>query len=819
MAGSRVESISVITPGSGLTQSPTVSLVGSGGSGAAAVAYAYTGALRPVSFFKGRYNDVYGVDGMARGFRWDGVAATVQPIGLLKPYESPTITARSAGLSRISDIHLIREGAGYFSPPTVTISGTAARTASATATVFNGRVVSIGISDPGSGYSSTPTVLLTGGVGGGESLNVGVVGRIDSIETTATGSGYTDSGTQAATLSLATSNGLTSFSGIVVVSASGEVTGVTILSSGTGATGPVTATVNGGIGSGAAVKVNMAYRVSSVTATSGGAGYYVPPVVTVLPNSADRYGFGAAVTCQVAGGVIQSPLTVVAGGSYLLPPTAEVLDTQAEAMATVAAAVDGEYKCCYRYIDDTPVSQGGPRASSISDLKTIEAEGGGFNWSLPTSSPDGRATKVELWRTTSGQSVVLFRVATISIGDLGPDYVDTLTDEELRDTERDGYGLMPITLPSGQINARRFEVPPAEFAVACMFQDRVWFAVDTTGERPNTLMYSEIDEPESVPAANEIVVQENIGDSDKIVALIPFGSQLLVAQQSHIYALAYVAQPVIDASLRLVGYRGVLNKSCWAVVGGVAFMADSFGIYAFDGQSEGAISVPVDDYWRDGKIDFTQADKFHLMGDLSERVVRFFYCQAGDTEPTRALCYSMATKSWWEEAYPTAITATCQASIESKMDSAMGTSAGGISHYSGLSDSGTAIPYKYRTGPLPLNTEKGSRSVIVVYDPTASTASLGLGLHFNNSDTPRPNAISSDRGSGFVATQGSTTATLDMALSRSSLGDATGTARAYYSGRVDDRSAGNDRHMAVDLSGTQSANPVRLHGLVIEGAG
>ena len=75
MAGTLVESVVITNAGTGYTSNPTVSLSGGGGTGAAATAAAYTGSLRPISFYKGRFNDMYGVDGMGRGIRWNGTDA------------------------------------------------------------------------------------------------------------------------------------------------------------------------------------------------------------------------------------------------------------------------------------------------------------------------------------------------------------------------------------------------------------------------------------------------------------------------------------------------------------------------------------------------------------------------------------------------------------------------------------------------------------------------------------------------------------------------------------------------------------------------
>lgn len=874
------------------------------GSGAAATAYAYTGPLQPASFFKGRYGTMYGVDGMGRGFRWDG-GTSVAPIGLAKPAAGPNILASTTSSGQyVKSIQILGAGVGYSSEPAVVITGgTPTRQAQARAAVANGRVVSITLTDPGAGYQSVPQVSFSGGMGSGVSLQVGVLGSVSALTLSSAGSGYTTSpavtagtsnyqftvanhglsagstftfsqltggsglttgvpyyvvsagantfsagttaGTTAATniftsdltggrivipgprVQFDSSRGLTGALASISVNNDGTLSAPTLLAAGTGATTTgITATVIGGGGTGGSLAVGMQYAVNAVTAASTGSGYHVAPVITFRAAPADTFGSGAAATAIINSSGNVTGATVTAGGQYSLPPTALILDTQAQAAAGLGSPAAGVYRCAVRYLDNTPESAGGPLASSISHLTEVDAGTGAssLTWNITHHGLEDRVHAMELWRTTADQSVLLFRVATINRSSpaFTAPYVDTLTDAELRDVDREGYALMPVTLPSGQINARRFEIPPGEFSVACMFQDRAWYAVDSSGEKPNSLYYSEVDEPESVPLANELVVQENTGDPDKVVALIPLGGYLLIAQQSHLYKLSYVAQPVIDASILLVGYRGVLNSRCWDVMGGVAFLADSSGMYAFDGSAEEAISVAVDNYWRDNVIDFSQASKFHVRADLASRTVRFYYCQVGDTQPVRALCYCVATKAWWEETYPTAVTATAPATIGSKRTVVHGLASGELVKSSGVSDASGAVPYSLRTGNFAL-AGSGSREVAILYEPTLADATLNLRLHYNNSASPRPNAITSDRGSGFTSTQGATAAQLNMKLARSALGDATGIAKAHFAGRVEDRSAGADRHVAIALDGQQSGSTqddaVAFYGLNVEGAG
>lgn len=821
MAGTRVDSVIITNQGTGYTGSPAVAFSAASGSGASASAYAYTGTLRPMSFFQGRFGTVYGVDGMGRGVRWTGGTASVTPIGLHRPAVGPAVTASSSSPGkRISAIQLVDGGRGYSSAPTVTLSGgSATKPATAQAAIANGRVVGVRVSDPGAGYQAAPSISFSGGLGSGATFSVGVAGSVAGLRVTAAGTGYTSSGTEAPALTISTSNGLTEFVGTVTVGEDGSISGFNVINAGTGATAAPVFAVTAGTGSGASVAADMLYLVSAVTVGNSGSGYLSPPVITVRAAAADNTGSGAELESAVNSAGNISGVTVIAGGQYSLPPTALIVDTAAQAQASLAEPMRGKYLCAIRYIDDSGEDVGGPFSSSISHLVEVDCGmgAGTLEWSFSHPYTDSRVTAMELWRTSGDQAVLLFRVATIKTTDTewSGTYLDTLSDPDLTDAVRQGYGLMPITLPSGQINARRFGVPPGRFAVGVMFQDRAWYAVDTSQRTRNSLYYSEVDEPESVPTANELVLQENTDMPDSIVALVPLGSMLLVAQSAHLYRLMYVAQPILDASLMLMARRGVLNNRCWAVMAGVAFLVDSVGMYAFDGNQEQSISVAIDNYWRDRIIDLSKADKFHVDADHLSRTVRFYYCRSGDTEPTRALCYCTATQAWWEETYPTAATASAGAYLDGQLRRLLGGADGSWRKESGSQDDSAGVAYLLRTGNMAL-TDGPDRTVTVLYQPTPADSSLDVSLFFNNADTARANAIQSDRGSGFTTTAGGP-ATINLKKTRSPLGEATGSASAHYAGRRSERSAGGDQHLAVQVGGTQTADPVALFSVRVAG--
>ena len=893
LAGTAVQAIVVGGPGSGYTSTPTVVISGGGGSSAAATAsvLSYAGT-RPLSMFKGRGNDLYGVDGSGRGFRWDGETPHLEALGISRPESAPTIGV-TAGTTAggIRGMAIINGGAGYFSSPTVTFTGggvTDGSTlhAAGRARISGARVIGMTIDSRGGHYSSPPQIVFSGGQGSGATVAVGVNGVIGGVDISNAGSGYsltpffsasTDgvfsvtnhglttnegvvfasvtgatevtagpryyatsvaantfriaatSGGTALTFAsglsgevniptpkivFSTAQGLTGAIATLTVGAGGGLAGGQVLMIGTGATtSGVTGTVVGGAGEGGQVNVRMSYTVIAATA-SGGTGYVAAPAIGFRPVTGN-----AQAIASVTSGTISS-IAVLAGGAYTEPPTAVVEPTTAAAIPVFSQPLVGRYKCCFRYLDDTPTLARGPIPSSISDFADVEVNGEAtaLRWNWSNHKAEARAHRVELWRTTADQALVLYRVAILSktAGALPTTYEDTLSDNDLFDATRSDFGIMPVVLPSGQLNAKRFTPPPEKCAIACVFQDRAWYAVDTTRTSPNSLWYSEIDEPESVPEVNELVLQENANDSDAIVGMIPFGSGLLVAQSRHLYRLQYVSQPIIDAGIMLMAYRGVLNARCMDVYDGVAFLADSYGVYAFDGSAQQSLSIPVDDYWREGKIDFSKADVFHLRVNPLERVVRFYYCQVGDSAlPTRALCYCIATKSWWEETYHQPHTATVPVLSPTARILTAGPGVF-MKQNPGAVDSGsTQMPWEYRTGNFALATER-SRSVGVVHTPSNNT--LQVRVHYNGATAPRANAISSDRGDGFVVSQGSTAASYNMAADRSALGTAPGFARAYFSGRVDDRSAGGDRHSAIALAGARtSIDPVVLHAVVVEG--
>jgi hypothetical protein len=400
------------------------------------------------------------------------------------------------------------------------------------------------------------------------------------------------------------------------------------------------------------------FGVRAIAVTKKGSGFLVAPQLKITSPS----GFGAYATCTVKNGSIDTVTLENGGGGYKKSPVVEVLAGGAEVFAVSRPHLRGKYQCYLRYVDNTPEDRGGPIPSNLSPVLEVDAGEGAKSLSWVVPQPTGRAVACELWRTTSNQATTLYRVATLTAANAA--FVDDLTDDEIRDPDRAGYSAMPIVLPNGQINANRFGVPPLDKSAVVRFQDRYWYGVDTSGKQPNTIMYSEVDEPESVPDINELILQQNERDSDAVTAMIPYGPTMLIMQSRACYTLTFAKQPVLDAQVTPVAYRGALNQRCWDVLDGVAYVLDQYGVYAISlGGSVEPLSRAIDDIFNQ-QMDRANCRWYFLSSDPASRILRVFIALKGDGSggyPTRAYCYHVDSKTWWQERYPQRLSSACPA--------------------------------------------------------------------------------------------------------------------------------------------------------------
>jgi hypothetical protein len=252
-------------------------------------------------------------------------------------------------------------------------------------------------------------------------------------------------------------------------------------------------------------------RPLQLTVENGGSGYLTPP--TFVTEDGDI--IKTEIDCK---GSVTKLIVADPYKNYLFPP--KLLDTsgdvgKAEGLAIMRPVLRGKYQCYYRFVNDSiPESAGGPLYSNLSPVTEVDAGDGAASMTWTPTAASAEATAVELWRTSSDQATTLFRVAKFGGEGAFGDWLDALSDYDLTNPDRPGFQAMPILLSDGSLNANRFGVAPSNFAVGVVFQDRTWLAVDTSGAQPNTLMYSEADEPEAVPEVNELILQTNLRDTD-----------------------------------------------------------------------------------------------------------------------------------------------------------------------------------------------------------------------------------------------------------------------------------------------------------------
>lgn len=201
------------------------------------------------------------------------------------------------------------------------VSFTTAATATAVVSTTSGTLDRINVTSSGSGYSGTPLIEITdiGGTGTGAAATATVVdGRVTNITLTNPGSGYTNpsitllsgTGSTASATNLGQDGTVTSV--VITDSGSGYVTAPTVIISaptGTGLTAPVTAT-------GTATIVNG--RVTGVTITNAGAAYIANPTITFSAPPAG--GVQATATAFYSGQSVSDVQITNPGINYSYAP-------------------------------------------------------------------------------------------------------------------------------------------------------------------------------------------------------------------------------------------------------------------------------------------------------------------------------------------------------------------------------------------------------------------------------------------------------------------------------------------------------------------
>ena len=236
-----------------------------------------------------------------------------------------TAIAKMATPFAITGITKTAAGSGFQTPPTLSIVDNAGGTGSgaiATVTLTATPVASITVTAGGSGYTTAPTVVFTGGAGSGATATAVLTGDVvTSISVTTAGAGYTTppvitftgggGGTGAAASALLTATTLNA---------------ITLTSGGSGYTSPsvVITPTNGGTG--AVLTPTFATNsVGSVFVANGGTGFTVMPTAT-FTASTSILGNATAIATTTVGPTTMNTFTISNRGMGYTNPTLTVND-------------------------------------------------------------------------------------------------------------------------------------------------------------------------------------------------------------------------------------------------------------------------------------------------------------------------------------------------------------------------------------------------------------------------------------------------------------------------------------------------------------
>ena len=561
------------------------------------------------------------------------------------------------------------------------------------------------------------------------------------------------------------------------------------------------------------------------------------------------------------------------------PGTAPTVGTTADG----GDATAGDYVCAIRYLDEEGIP------SNITAFTEVAADDNDqFDWTWLEAAEEDRVTTVELYRSTADQQTTLYLVLSQDI-DGTKSHTDVISDDTLAENT-----ALPVTWPDGSLASRRFVPPPENMAVVEPFQDRYFYTVPTVmllaaysqltgweenivgrylyredklpveitdstatnitidgsstsvvglisadastmvGPPPaerNMIYYSEVDEPESVPTSqNTIIVQENTWDNDWLTGLHAHGAVCWVFKERHTYRMTFVRQPIIDVGLNLFCSRGSVNQNTVAYFEDIAYVMDQMGCWSLTPGGYEPISDPVQNYFRDGTISWTNKIWFFVSVEPNEAVVRFHVQFTGDTgtRPKRALCYSIRRRTWWQESYQEELSTAAHLPLAGVLRTIVGGETGNVLLQSeGVADEGdVAIAATYRSGSFPIPEkdpqrpdrapDDGKRAIIVTYDPTAASHTLSMQKWFDHG-TAGQDSFTDGPLAGATVTPGSPTIGVELKRQRQrpGYGEAPGYFRIPFV--VQPRHGLlSHRFVSVQMAVSQATEQVTIHALGLE---
>jgi hypothetical protein len=235
--------------------------------------------------------------------------------------------ANLVSVGSLGAIAITNPGAGYVTPPAVTVSAPNEANgvqATVVASISNnaGTVQSVTVTAAGSGYTRGATVTIEPPKSpyGVQATASAILSANTVVAISVTNPGYGYNTAPNVTITANTGSGATA----TAVLGNGIVSGLTVTEAGSGYTSAPTITIDAAPAGGTnatAIASYITFKVGTIGAvlTSGGSGYTSAPTVTITP--APVGGTNAAATAVVFGGQVTAIIVTNPGAGYTSAPT------------------------------------------------------------------------------------------------------------------------------------------------------------------------------------------------------------------------------------------------------------------------------------------------------------------------------------------------------------------------------------------------------------------------------------------------------------------------------------------------------------------
>lgn len=212
--------------------------------------------------------------------------------------------------------------------------------------------------------------------------------------------------------------------------------------------------------------------------------------------------------------------------------------------------------------------------------------------------------------------------------------------------------------------------------------------------------------------------------SDQVVAAIGRKDGMYVFGRTNTERLVFNADPSAAAGAVLspiLGRRGAYNQRCLVDVEGELYSWDRQGMWIVN-EVPKHISEPID-LLLEEYLDYSETEQYHASYDPVNRVVMFFFVQAGDDTPKMAACFEMDTGRWFVDSFLQGITASAVVSTTDGQVRLMLGDENGFSWYFGIDGSFDGPP---PTVSSVLTVGPGATTTVIPVDQTLPTIAPAL---------------------------------------------------------------------------------------------